>query len=418
MSQSPTQRRLGSEGRRRRVLFTLRTLDSGGIPTHIMTLARGLQASGWQVSVASRGQSGEHSHGPAWFEEHGVRHFDVPFPSRGPRLRIIRDAVRSCAALRDVVDEFQPDLLHVHFRSTSPFAEWIRFTTGTPFVVSLHLARISAGLGQRVASFWGDRTIAISSETRSHLIDDFGVAPERIRTVYNGSDEVHFRPPTEDERHAARATFGLPPDAKVVSMIARFKPVKRHDLLVTAIAKLRARGDEVHALLAGEGPGIGAVQQQAAELGVGDLVHLVGYTDPRRVLWASDVCVLSSDVEGFPCAIVEGMLTGVVCVRTASGGAADQIDDGEDGFVIPPGDPSSLAERVATLLDNRDRRATMAAAAMAKARELFTQQAMVAQTLAVYEETLAVAGRRGLRRGGRVGPSRGHVPASPVVRAP
>jgi glycosyltransferase involved in cell wall biosynthesis len=107
-----------------------------------------------------------------------------------------------------------------------------------------------------------------------------------------------------------------------------------------------------------------------------------------------------------------------VCVRTASGGAADQIDDGEDGFVIPPGDPALLAERVATLLDDPDRRATMAAAAAAKARELFTQQVMVAQTLAVYEETLGVAGRRGLRRGGRVGLSRGHVPAPPVVRAP
>ncbi len=54
-----------------------------------------------------------------------------------------------------------------------------------------------------------------------------------------------------------------------------------------------------------------------------------------------------------------------------------------------------LADRITTVLDDSDRRAAMAAAAMAKAHELFTQKAMVAQTLAVYEETLAIARRRG-----------------------
>lgn len=380
---------------RRKVLFTLRILDSGGVTTHMMALANGLRAAGWDVAVASRGRAGEHSHGPEWFEENGVRHFEVPFPSPGPRLRVVRDAARSFSALNDVVEEFQPDLLHVHFRVTSAHAEWIRLTRGTPFVATLHQQRIPAGLGHRVASFWGDRTIAISSETRSLLIDGFGVAPGRIRIVYNGSDELHFRAPTAEERHAARATYGLSAEAKVVSMIARFEPVKRHDLLITAIARLRAGGTDVHALLAGAGTTLGAVQQQADGLGVADLVHCVGYTDSRRVLWASDVCVLPSDLEGFPCVIVEAMLTGVVCVRTSSGGAADQIDDGEEGFVIPRGDASMLADRITTVLDDSDRRAAMAAAAMAKAHELFTQKAMVAQTLAVYEETLAIARRRG-----------------------
>ena len=377
----------------RRVMFTLRILDSGGVPTHMMSLATGLRAAGWEVAVASHGQVGEHAHGPAWFEQHGIRHFQVPFPGPASPLVAVVDTFRAARALRAAVADFRPDLLHVHFRATSAHARWLQLTTGVPFVASLHLERIPAGVAHRLATFWGSRSIAISSETRACLVDTFKVAPSRVRTVYNGVDSNRFRPPTAEERAAARDRYSIPPAAFAVAMISRFESVKRHDVLICALDVLRKSGVEAHAMLAGEGRLQEAVRTQAVDLGVDDLVHFVGYTDARDVLWAADACVLPSDVEGFPCVIVEAMLAGVVSVRTPSGGAGDQMDDGRHGFVVPFGDPQALADRLALLHRDPERRADISHAAFERAKKCFTQEAMVDQTIAVYEEALAESAR-------------------------
>lgn len=273
----------------------------------------------------------------------------------------------------------------------------MRLTYGIPFVSTLHLDQIPSGVIYRIGSFWGARAIAIGSETRQYLLRAFHVPPSKIRVVYNGVDETHFRPPTAQERRFARQELGLAPEDRVVCLIGRMELgaggllVKGHDVLIRALARLRAQGVNAKAVLAGSGSQMGNIRTLAAQAGIGDSVLMPGYVDSRTVLWASDVCALPSRVEGFPLVVVEAMLCGVVPVRTPAAGAADQIEQGVNGFIVPFEDDEALAARLRQLFTDETLRTTMAECAVRTARERFGMDQMVEKTLAVYNEAL---GRR------------------------
>lgn len=96
--------------------------------------------------------------------------------------------------------------------------------------------------------------------------------------------------------------------------------------------------------------------------------------------------MLPSQREAFANAIAETMLCGTVPVRTPAAGAEDQIEHGVNGYIVPLDDPEALAQRIGELMSNPERRAKMAARSVEVAREKFTLDAMVNQTLSVYSE--------------------------------
>ena len=373
---------------KKRVLLVARILDSGGVTTHMFTLAKGLISLGWEVAIASGGQVGKHLYSPQWFESNGIPHFYIHFPGSSLIFENLISGLKACFEIDSVLRQFQPDLIHVHWRATSPYVRLAQLLHHIPFVTTLHLEGIPSNFLHKIGSFWGDKTIAISSETRNYLINNFRVPPSRIEIVYNGVDESYFRPPTVEESFKARQQLNLNPEDKVVSLLGRLEPVKGHDVLIKALALLRAKGCNVIALFAGEGSKAQALAQLASELGVADLVRQIGYVDSRLVLWASDVSILPSRKEGFGLVIAESMLCGVLPIRTPAAGAYDQIEDAVNGFIVPFDDHEALAARLHQLLGDNGLRTKMAEVALLTARNKFTQQSMLERIMAIYQEIL------------------------------
>lgn len=340
---------------------------------------------GYEVGLACGGKVGEHNHGPEWFSEAGIRTFYVPFPGRKFNPA---QTVQALKHFMRVVKEYHPDLIHVHWRATSPYAYLASRFYKIPVVATLHLDGIPARGHYRFLSFWGDKVIAISSETREYLRNSFNVSEARLRVVFNGVDEKLFRPPATEERTWARRQFGVPEHEKVVSIVARLVPAKGHDVLLKAAGNLKRKGISFRLICAGTGGLKDEIVKWIQDLDLEENVILPGYVDSRTVLWASDLFVLPSRQEGFALAVVEAMLCGVVPIRTPSAGAYDQINDGVDGFIVPFEDHEAIAARIEQLLTDDDLRKTMADAAYEKACRLFTLQHMVENTMAVYEEVL------------------------------
>jgi|tagenome__1003787_1003787.scaffolds.fasta_scaffold20990055_6 glycosyltransferase involved in cell wall biosynthesis len=362
-----------------------------------MALGRELMGRGWTTAIASDGGIGNHSHGIDWFEAGGFRHYTVGFPKPDDKGRICTAAANSLLALERTVRQFQPDLIHVHYRATSSYAAIIQALHGIPFVSTLHMTGIPHRALHRLASFWGRRAIAISSEVRDYLKNEFRVNESRIRLVHNGADEAFFRPPSPEERSAARRKLGIANDTKVIAMVARMSREKGHDVLLAAMAKMRDEGKPILALMAGvsingDRSWHEEVLRRAEHMGLASNVRALGFTDSRTVLWASDVSVLPSRQEGFPMAIVESMLCGLVTIRTPAAGAHDQITDGRDGFIIPFDDSEALCEKI-RLAFRGDLSSSIGAAALAKARAQFSAGSMAAKTEQVYKEALAEARR-------------------------
>jgi glycosyltransferase involved in cell wall biosynthesis len=107
-----------------------------------------------------------------------------------------------------------------------------------------------------------------------------------------------------------------------------------------------------------EPPYAAAVRRRAARLGLGDRVGWTGPLYDRDLaarLGASQLLVVPSSYEGFGIAYLEGMSFGLPAIGTTAGGASDVIHDGQDGFLIAPGDASSLADRIRLLAEDRAR---------------------------------------------------------------
>ncbi|HEX7690331.1 MAG TPA: glycosyltransferase, partial [Burkholderiaceae bacterium] len=171
--------------------------------------------------------------------------------------------------------------------------------------------------------------------------------------IHNGIDTARFTDrSTPAENEALRRSFGFSPEDFVVGICAVMRPEKAHDDLVRAVAALHARGVPVRALLVGDGPLRGAVEARIAELGLTASIRITGLVaDVRPYVAACDAMALTSRTETFSLAALEAMAMGKPMVMARIGGAAEQVDDGVDGLLYPPGDVAALTDALGAMAD-------------------------------------------------------------------
>lgn len=248
---------------------------------------------------------------------------------------------------------------------------------------------------------------AIVNNSRASVVQHaaLGFAPRAVHVVANGFDVERFRPDAA-ARAALRAELGIPPDAPVAGLVARFDPVKRHDLFLEAAARVRRGGHDLHVVAAG--PGVEASNPALASLAarsdLGTHLHLLGRRDAiEHVLPALDVLVSASGwAEGFPNVVGEAMACAVPCIVTDTGDSASVV--GDTGVVVPPGDAAALAAAIERMLDlPRAQREALGQRARARVAAEFPLGACTARYAALYsalasaERAPAVAPARAAR---------------------
>jgi glycosyltransferase involved in cell wall biosynthesis len=214
-----------------------------------------------------------------------------------------------------------------------------------------------------------------------------GYHPRRWALIPNGFDVDRLKP-SDEARASVRAELGLPADARLVGLIARYHPMKDHRMFFDAAAVLLRSHADVRFVLAGLGVdgANAALASQIQALGIGESVRLLGErTDVIRVTAALDVATCSSYSEGFPNAVGEAMACGVPCVTTDVGDCATLV--GDTGVVVPPRDAAALAAGWARLLALADgERRALGLAARARIAERFSVTGVARQYEALYEE--------------------------------
>ena len=145
-------------------------------------------------------------------------------------------------------------------------------------------------------------------------------------------------------------------DGPIVLAAGRLSPEKGFSVLVEAANWVRERVPNVRFVVFGEGPERSRLELQIGQLGLTDVLRLVGFSNDLDAMipWAQCV-VLPSFTEGLPNVALEAGAAGVPIVATAVGGTPEVVVDGETGFLIAPGDAKSLASRIVELLANPDK---------------------------------------------------------------
>jgi glycosyltransferase involved in cell wall biosynthesis len=140
----------------------------------------------------------------------------------------------------------------------------------------------------------------------------------------------------------------------------RLVEAKGFDLLIDAAAKLSG---EFQLAIHGEGPLRDALSRQVAERDLGERLTLPGHSEPAAIFEGADLCVVPSRREGFGNVVVEAMAAGVPVLAAACPGPAALIEHGHNGFLVEPGSSASLAEAMAALMRDPDRRRAVVDAA-------------------------------------------------------
>jgi glycosyltransferase involved in cell wall biosynthesis len=158
----------------------------------------------------------------------------------------------------------------------------------------------------------------------------------------------------------------------VVGSVGNFTAKKDQATLLRAVAEVPAAdlggGGDAVLVLVGLGPLEGELRALARDLGIAERVVFAGSRDDVfALLPALDVFALSSRFEGLPIALLEAMASGVAPVATRVGGIPEVINDGRDGVLVDPGDPTGLAAALTRVLGDDDERARIGACARARA---------------------------------------------------
>jgi glycosyltransferase involved in cell wall biosynthesis len=174
-----------------------------------------------------------------------------------------------------------------------------------------------------------------------------------------GLNIERMQSPTQ-ARNLTREAFGVGPNELLIASVGELDDNKNHIAAVRALARLNRR--DFKYVICGVGPRKEALLQEAARLGIGNQVLLVGFrSDIPDVLHASDLFVFPSFHEGMPVSVLEAMASGLPVVCSNIRGNVDVIAEGDNGYLFAPSDVETLTSKLAWLMDHAELRAAMGA---------------------------------------------------------
>ena len=214
--------------------------------------------------------------------------------------------------------------------------------------------------------------------------------------IHNGVDTGAFPPPAGGLAEK-RKELGF--SGPVIGCVAKLMRRKGHAYLLKAAARVKEAFPTVAIILLGAGEEEGNLKAQSRELGIEDNVRFLGCrSDVPRWLAICDLAVLPSlsdkegvPAEGLPLSILEAFAAGKPVIATRTGGVAEVVRDGENGFLVPPADPERLAEKMIYLLSEPGTAEKMGLAGRAMVEKEFSIKATVGRYEKAYSEAAGPA---------------------------
>jgi glycosyltransferase involved in cell wall biosynthesis len=245
---------------------------------------------------------------------------------------------------------------------------------------------------------WMDKVVCVSQGQATKVRQWAHVPERRLTVIRNAIRTERFSTPDPTGRQAIQSLFAAEDRPRLIVCAAgRLSPEKGFDQLIAAAPGIVQATPSAGFVLFGEGPLRASLQRQIESLRLETRFVLAGFRqDVDRLLPHADLVVLPSFTEGLPNVALEASAAGVPVVATAVGGTPEVILDGATGYLVPPGNPQSLAQRITKLLHDADLRTSMGEQGRRYVREHFTFQAQAFQYQRLFDALVARQHRRPL----------------------
>ena len=227
-------------------------------------------------------------------------------------------------------------------------------------------------------SRYSDRTVVLTKQSETAYYEKFRYKEGRVLTIYNWLDDTILRGAKEYDR-----------ESKKLLTAGRFSHEKGYDLLVQVAQALDKKTDDWEWDIYGTGDMFEEIKQSISEKGLDQKIHLLGLTDRMGECYRNHaIYVLTSYREGLPLVLLEAKANHMPIVSfDIVSGPAEIVTDGEDGILVPPYDTEKMAEEIAVLLADDEKRAEMSEKSVNR-MELFEKERILEQWRGLIRELL------------------------------
>ncbi|MGP8049464.1 MAG: glycosyltransferase [Desulfobaccales bacterium] len=362
-----------------KVLHLLASLPVGGAEDLVAAIVRGLPPRRFAPEVACL-----EAPGPV-----GVELAAAGYPVHSLGLDLKRDpAWRLAAAVRRLLKEIRPDILHTHLYHPNLYGRLAALGLGLPGVVaavhnSYTRVKFHRRLWNHLLGWASDRILVGSAQVWEDVRRYDAVPASRLLLLPYGIDPAEL----ETGLSPAEARSLLSVSGFVLGAVGRLEEQKGQQHLLAAMALVRRQIPEATLIVVGDGHQRQALERQVQELGLADAVRFLGTRRDLALIYrALDLYVQPSLWEGLPLALLKAMGAGLPVLGTRVSGVVELIEDGVNGRLVAPAEPEALGRVLVECYRRPELRARLGAAARLTIRERYSQEAMLAGLERLYLE--------------------------------
>lgn len=357
------------------ILMVTDDLLLGGAARHVVDLSNELSQRGHSVTLAA-------TDGPMRKDLHPSVPF-VPLSLKNNKT-MGNDpfgAFSSFVHLYRTASAGQFDIIHSHKRYVHALCSRLPLMHQARHVTSFH----SDVRSKRWLTVMGDAAIGCSESITASLHRQFPGSQHSIVTIRNGVQPL--RRLAHDELNITRTLLGIPEGSFVFGSVGQFVPEKDRASLLRAVQQIVAQENipPMTILIQGYGPQEHTLKQLSIELGLDPFVRFIpGDRLVEQLCSVSDCMVLNSVTEGFPLILLEAASVATPHIASNVGGIPEFIESERNGLLVPPSDPSALADAMHRVLLQPALAATMGKEALQDYQASFTFPSMVDRIEGLY----------------------------------
>ncbi len=337
-------------------------------------------------------------------EEYNVQAILIKEMKRKPNFFSDRKALQK---LKEIIEEFQPDIVHTHASKAGALGRKAAFDMNVPIVVhTFHGHVFHSYFGRFKTEFYkfierrlarkSSGIIAISELQSMELSDVYKIVNRsRIEVIPLGFDLLKFNNQLIQKREITRSDYNLESDQIAIAIIGRLAPIKNHELFFEIVNLVNQETTKkLVFFIVGDGELNSFIEDQIkqfTDLGI-DIRFTSWIKDIATFNAGMDIICLTSKNEGAPVSIIEAQASQVSVVVTDVGGVRDIVVDNKTGFIVPKDNARIFVDKLLTLIENESIRKEFGENGWKFVRDKFHYSRLV-KDMEVYYKSLMEEGR-------------------------
>lgn len=326
--------------KKQNIMFFVKSMNMGGTSNVILQLCKILKPYVNKIIVCSIG--GPMVENLAQME---IKHITIGNVGR----HRASEAVRIIKQLKEIIGNEGITVVHTHHRMSAFYAALLYKKYKFCFINTAHNTFYDNKLMTKFA-YRNANIIACGEMVKKNLVDFFGLPSKQITVIHNAIEAYPgaFESVYELKKLKDEGYF-------LVGNVGRFAEQKGMEYFIESYPIVKKNTDRIKYVLIGDGEDKEKLEQQVDRYGIKEDIIFLGFRrDVQNVISQLDLLVLSSLWEGLPLTPIEGFSVGKTIIATAVDGTVEIIDDGKNGFLIPPRNPKAIADKVLYLYNHTE----------------------------------------------------------------